>query len=164
MAMFTSKKNKRLELPLSDTVSALKVREDQTCLEDDIMSDDATTVMTDGCGWIGEDLAKEVMRAIPFGVKGGQLQENSKYIDLDKVEISAAIQIRLNCWHGFHKGMLVVSPLPQHRNKVGLRPSMKKIDPSLRWGVDLRRGVNNVAVELESECGSAANAGGQRRS
>jgi hypothetical protein len=133
MAMHASKMNKRLELPLSDTVPALKVRRHQLSLVDDIMSDDGAIVMTDGCGWIGADLAKKVRDAAPAGIKGGQLMEPREYIDPDTDEMPAAMQVRLNCWHGLYKGMLVVSSLPKHKNKIGLRKSMHKVKPSLRW-------------------------------
>ncbi len=55
--MLPSQINKRLELPLSDTVGVLKLCEDQIQLVDDIMSDDGACVMTDGCGWIGVSLS-----------------------------------------------------------------------------------------------------------
>jgi hypothetical protein len=47
--------------------------------------------------------------------------------------VPAAVQVRLACGHGLFKGMLLVSPLPQHAGNVILRESMRKLPASARW-------------------------------
>jgi hypothetical protein len=58
--MLVSKEASRLGLVLSNTLPTLKLRQDQIKVCGDITSDETGNVMTDGCGFIGDDLAMEV--------------------------------------------------------------------------------------------------------
>ncbi len=44
----------------------------------------------------------------------------------------------------------MVSSLPQHQHKIGLRPSMKKIEPSQRWRTDQEAVLDIVSTDVDA--------------